>query len=159
MNRLRFFFLSAALATLVTAGVVHGQGPDRRGGPGGRGPGGPRAAGLPVAELNLSDEQRAQFRTLSEQYRAQAQAAFERLNAARTAQRKAVETIPVDEALIRSTTQELAEAQTEVAIHQAHLRGELYALLTPAQQAQATRLLAEREARARQPQHRQRKEN
>ena len=159
MNRLPFFFLTAALATLVTAGVVHGQSPDRRGGPGGRGLGGPRAAGLPLAELNLSDEQRAQVRSLSEQYRTQAQAAGERLAAAKTAQRKAVETIPADEALIRSTTQELAEAQTEVAIHQAHLRGELFALLTPAQQAQVTRLLAEREARAEQPRLRHRKEN
>jgi Spy/CpxP family protein refolding chaperone len=159
MNGSRIFFLTAVLATLVTAGVVHGQSPDRRGGPGGRGPGGARAAGLPVAELNLSDEQRAQFRALSEQYRTQAQPVVERLNAARAAQRKAVETMPADEGLIRSTTQELAEAQTEVAIHQARLRGELFALLTPEQQAQATRLLAERKARGQQPHHRQRKQN
>ena len=160
MKRFRSSFVTAALAALLTAGVVYAQGPDRRGGPGGgRGPGGPGSAGLPVAQLNLSDEQQAQFRALSEQHRAQARAAWERLNAARTTQRKAVESIPVDEALIRSTTQELAEAQTEVAIHQAQLRSELFALLTPAQQTEATRLRAEREARAQQPQHRQRKGN
>ena len=37
------------------------------------------------------------------------------------AQRKAVETIPVDEGLIRSTTQALVDAQTEMAIQQARL--------------------------------------
>ena len=158
MNRFRSLPLAAAFAMLLTAGVVHGQGPDRLGGPRGRGPGGPRGAGLPVAQLNLSDEQQAQFRALSEQFRTQARPAEERLHAARSAQRKAVETLPVDEALIRSTTQELAEAQTELAVQQARLRGELFALLTPAQQEQATKLLADREARAQQ-QHRQRNEN
>ena len=158
MSRFPSFPLAAALAMLLTAGVVYGQGPDRPDGRWGRGPGGPRGAGLPLAQLNLSEEQRAQFRTLSEQFRAQARPAEERLNAARSAQRKAVETLPVNEALIRSTTQELAEAQTELAVQQAHLRGELFALLTPAQQEQATKLLADREARGPQ-QHRQRTEN
>ena len=60
------------------------------------------------------------------------------------AQRKAVETIPVDEGLIRSTTQALADAQTEMAIQQARLRSEIFALLTPDQQAQARKLQAER---------------
>ncbi len=34
MNRFRSISLTAALAALLTAGVVYGQGPDRRGGPG-----------------------------------------------------------------------------------------------------------------------------
>ena len=162
MNRFRSFPLAAALAMLLTTGVVYGQGPAGPWGPRGHGPGGPRGAGLPVAQLNLTDEQQAQFRALSEQFRTQARPAEERLHAARIAQRNAIETLPVDEALIRSTTQELAEAQTELAVQQAHLRGELFALLTPAQQAQATKLLADREARVQQrvqQQHRHRNEN
>ena len=63
------------------------------------------------------------------------------------AQRKAVDTIPVDEGLIRSTTQALVEAQTEMAIQQARLQGEIFALLTPDQQAQARKLQAERNQR------------
>ena len=68
------------------------------------------------------------------------------------AQRKAVATIPVNEQLIRSTTQELAEAQTEMAIQQARLQTEIFGLLTPEQQAQAKKLQAERDARAQQRQ-------
>ncbi len=163
MNRFRSVTLTAALAALLSVGIVAAQGPGgpggpggpRGGGPGGRGgPGGP-GAGLPLRELNLSDQQQEQFRTLSQQYREQGRTAEERLNAARTAQRKAVDTVPVNDGLIRSTTLELAEAQTEVAIQQAHLRSELFALLTPAQQAQAKKLQAERAARAAQPRQRQ----
>ena len=62
----------------------------------------------------------------------------------------AVATLPVNEQLIRSTTQELADAQTEVALQQARVNSELFALLTPAQQEQAKKLQAEREARAQQ---------
>jgi protein CpxP len=63
------------------------------------------------------------------------------------AQRKAVETVPVDESAIRATTQELVEAQTELAIERAKLHAQVFALLTPEQQAQAAKLRAEREAR------------
>lgn len=163
MNRFRSVTLTAALAALLSAGVVFAQGPDGPGGPRGRGPGGRGGpggpggpgAGLPVRELNLTEQQREQFRTISQQYREQARTAEQRLNAARTTQRKAVDTVPINEGLIRSTTLEVAEAQTEVAIHQARLRGELVALLTPAQQAQAKKIQAEREARAAQPRQRQ----
>ena len=70
------------------------------------------------------------------------------------AQRKAVETIPVDEGLIRSTTQALVDAQTEMAIQQARLQSEIFALLTPDQQAQARKLQAERSQRMQQQRQR-----
>jgi Spy/CpxP family protein refolding chaperone len=63
------------------------------------------------------------------------------------AQRKVVETIPVNEGLIRTTTQELAEAQTDAAIEQARILTDTWAVLTPAQQAQVKQLQATREAR------------
>jgi protein CpxP len=158
MNRFRSLTLTAAIAALISAGVVYGQGPDGARGQRGRGAGGPggRGAGLPLAELNLSEQQRDQFRALSAQYREQGRTAEERLNAARAAQRKAVELIPLNEGLIRSTTQELVEAQAEVAIRQAHLHAELFALLTPAQQEQAKKTQAEREARDARPRQGQR---
>ena len=85
-----------------------------------------------------------------QQNRAQNQNVGEQLRTAMEAQRKAVETIPVDEGLIRSTTQALVEAQTEMAIQQARLQSEIFALLTPDQQAQARKLQAERNQRAEQ---------
>jgi protein CpxP len=152
MNRFRSLTLTAALALLLAGGaaMAQGQGPgDRRGrGPGGR-DGGP-GAGLPLRALNLTDAQQEQVRTLTQQYRTQNRTAAERLRTALDAQRKAVSTTPVNEQLIRSTTQDLAEAQTEMAIHQARLRSEIFGLLTPEQQAEAKKVQAERESRAQQ---------
>jgi protein CpxP len=112
--------------------------------------------GLPLRALNLTDAQQQQVRTLTQQNRQQNRATFERLRTAMDAQRKAVAAIPVNEALIRSTTQDLAEAQTEVAILQARLQTEIFGLLTPEQQAEAKKLQTERATRAEQRQERQR---
>lgn len=150
MTRFRSLTLTVILATLVAGGVTFAQGP----GPGRRGPGGfggPGApagpGGLPLRALNLTETQQDQIKQLTEQYREQNRTVGEQLRMAIEVQRKAVETIPVDEGLIRSTTQALAEAQTEMAIQQARLQSEIFALLTPAQQDQARKLQAEREAR------------
>ena len=153
MKRFRSLTLTAVLAVLL-AGAVYAQGP----GPGGRGRGpdgfGGRM-GLPLRALNLTDAQQQQIRTMTQQNRQQNRAAFERLRTALDAQRKAVATIPVNETLIRSTTQELADAQTEVAIQQARLQTEIFGLLTPEQQAEAKKLQTERATRQQQRQQRQ----
>jgi periplasmic protein CpxP/Spy len=159
MTRFRALTLTAVLAGLLVGSIAFAQGPGagRRGGPDGfgrpgglgrGGPGGP--GGLPLQALNLTEAQQDQVKQLVQQYRAQNQNVGEQLRSAMDAQRKAVETIPVDEGLIRSTTQGLVEAQTEMAIQQARLQGEIFALLTPDQQAQARKLQAERNQRAQQ---------
>jgi len=152
MKRFRSLTLTAALAVFLAGGAMYAQGP----GPGGRngrglggfGPGG----GLPLRALNLTEAQQQQVRTLTQQNREQTRAVAQRLRTAMEAQRKAVATIPINEALIRSTTQELAEAQTDMSIHQARLRSELFALLTPEQQAEAKKIQTERETRLQQRQ-------
>jgi len=156
MTRFRALTLTAVLAGLLAGGVAFAQGPGagRRGGPGGFGGPGPGGrggpGGLPLQALNLTEAQQDQVKQLVQQSRAQNQSVAEQLRSAMDAQRKAVETIPVDEGLIRSTTQALVEAQTEMAIQQARLQGEIFALLTPDQQAQAKKLQAERNQRAQQ---------
>ena len=105
---------------------------------------------LPLQALNLSETQQDQVKQLMQQYRQQNQNLGEQLRTAMEAQRKAVQTIPVDEGLIRSTTQALVEAQTEMAIQQARLQSEIFALLTPDQQAQVRKLQVERDQRAQQ---------
>jgi protein CpxP len=112
--------------------------------------------GLPLRALNLTEAQQQQIRTLTQQNRQQNRATFERLRTAMDAQRKAVSTIPANEALIRSTTADLVEAQTEAAIQQARLQTEIFGLLTPEQQAEAKKLQTERENRAQQRQERRR---
>jgi protein CpxP len=159
MTRFRAFTLTAVLAGLLAGGVAlaQGPGPGRRGpgGPGGfGGPGGRGPGGLPLQALNLTESQQDQVRQLMQQYRTQNQNADGQLRTAIEAQRKAMETIPVDEALIASTTRALVEAQTEMAIQQARLQGEIFALLTPEQQAQVRKLQAERNQRAQEPRQR-----
>jgi Spy/CpxP family protein refolding chaperone len=155
MNRFRSLSIAAVVTALLAGGVVFAQGPGAGGrrGPGGfgghGGPGG-RGGGLPLRELNLNEAQQQQIRDITTQYRDQNRAAAEQLRTALDAQRKAVETLPVNEGLIRSTTQALVEAQTELAVQQARMQSDIFALLTSAQQEQVRKLQADREARRQQ---------
>jgi len=148
MKKVRSLALVAVLGGALAAGTALAQPPVEGGfGRGHRGPGGFARGGLELRGLDLSDAQRQQIRTLHEQHREQTQAAAARLHTAMEAQRKAADAVPVDESAIRATTQELVEAQTELAIHRARLHAEVFALLTPEQKGQAEKIRAEREAR------------
>src|SRR5688572_1020635 len=155
MNRFRSFTVAAVLTGVLAGGAAFAQGP---GGRGGRGAGGfgPGGGGLPLRALNLTEAQQEQVRTLTQQFRTQNKETAERLRAAMETQREAVETIPVNEELIRSTSRELAEAQAEVAIQRARLQSEIFGLLTPEQQAEAKKLQTERAARTQERGQRQR---
>jgi len=135
------------MVALLATSVAFAQGP-RGGGPfggrGGRGPFGP--GGLELNQLNLSDTQRQQVREIRERYREQTQQVAQRLNAVAEKQRQAIETLPVNETLITSATQDMTAAQVEMAIQEARLNSEIWSVLTPEQQAQATKLRAERKA-------------
>ena len=74
-------------------------------------------------------------------------AAFAIGNAAAEKQRRAIETLPVNETLITSTTQDMTQAQVDIAIQEARLNSEIWSVLTTEQQAQATKLRADRQAR------------
>jgi Spy/CpxP family protein refolding chaperone len=161
MKRVRYFITGAVMAAMLATGVsTYAQGPGfgRRGGgpggPGGPGFGGPRLA-LPLRDLNLTDAQQQQVQSIRERRRDEAQQIAERLRTAMQAQRKAVEAVPVNESLIRSTTQELADVQADAAIAQAHARSEILSILTADQRAQLTKLQADREARVQQDRARQ----
>ena len=134
--------LAAGLGTAALA-----QGPEgRRGGRGfGHGSGG--RGGFPLAQLELTDAQRQQVRDVMQKHREDLRAAGAKLDQAHRAQREAATTMPVNEGLIRSTSQALAEAQTEMALAQARVHGEIWTLLTPEQQAKAKELRTQRENR------------
>jgi hypothetical protein len=68
MIRFRSLGVAAILTAVLAGGVALAQAPDDRGGRrfGGPGMGGP--AGLPLGQLNLSDTQREQIRTLVQQH-------------------------------------------------------------------------------------------
>jgi periplasmic protein CpxP/Spy len=160
MSRFRSFVVIAMAALMVAAGVIayaqdgsggaaggFGRGRGRPGAPArgfAPGPGG----ALPLAQLNLAPAQQDQVRQLVQQSRDQQRTAVAQLRSAMEEQRKAVETLPVDEGLIRSTSQALADAETTVAVGQARLRSDIFALLTPDQQARLKMIEAQRSAGA-----------
>lgn len=147
----RWYTVTVLLAGVMTAAAfAQGPGPGGRGrGPGG--PGGPGLfggpGGLPLRQLNLTDAQQQLIQNIAQQYRDQNQKLAGQLREAMEAQRKAVETIPLNEALIRTAAQAVGDAQAELAVQQARMHSEVFAALTPAQQEQAKKLQADREAR------------
>ena len=144
MNRFRSLVTGVALLALLATTVAYAQGP-RGGGRGGRGfgPGGP---GLALNELNLTDAQREQVREIRERHKEQIQTLSRRLGDLAAKQRQAIETVPVNETLITSATQDMTQAQVEVAIQEARINADIWSVLTPEQQAKATKLRAERKA-------------
>jgi len=96
---------------------------------------------------DLTDAQEQQVRDIRMRNRDAMQATAERLRVAEDAQRKAIETLPVDEGQIRAAVQALADVQADVAVQAARLRAEIWGVLTPAQQAQIAKQRETREAR------------
>jgi periplasmic protein CpxP/Spy len=141
------------VAVLGTGVYAQGDGQGRRG------PFGPRHGmrGFPgLAQLDLTEAQRTQVREIVQRYQSQRREAGQHLRDAHQAQRAAVETIPVNEGLIRSTTQTLANAQTDMALLQARIHSDVWAVLTPEQQEKAKQLRAQRESRRKQRMERRR---
>lgn len=149
MNRFTSVVAGTVMAAVLASGAAFAQGPagggPGRGGPGGR-PGGP---GLELRGLNLTDAQEQQVRDIRQQEREGMQALQATVRAASEAQHAAIQQLPVNEGLIRETTAALAELQAEVAIRQAHVHSQVWAVLTPEQRAQATTGRAQREVRRR----------
>lgn len=140
--------LAAALALVIGFAVgayAQDDGPGRRGNFR-RGPG--RGAFVGLAQLGLTDAQREQVRGVMDRHRGEMQEAGKRMHDAHEAQRAAAETVPVNEGLIRSTTQTLANSQTDMAILRARIHSDVWSLLTPEQQQKAKELKAQRETRA-----------
>ena len=143
MKKFQAVTLGAVVALLlVGSAVAVAQGP---GGPGRQGPRGLRGApGIELRGADLTDGQRAQIRALVQQSRESGQAVREQLQ---EAQREALAVVPVNEGLVRSTTQALTDTQAEAALGQARLRADMLALLTPDQLQASEDARAARETR------------
>jgi protein CpxP len=144
MDRFRSLTVGIVVAGLLATGVAFAQGP--RGGPGGRGrPDGFGAGlGLPIRQLNLTEAQRTQLQQIREEHRDEMESATRKLAAARDAQRAAIESVPADEAKITSLTQDMTQAEVDVAIQAARLNTAIWGVLTKEQRTELTKLRAER---------------
>jgi len=136
-----------------------GMGP---GGPGGRGPGGPGGPGgrmggplggllalhpdVPFQALNLTDAQREQVRAIMQGHQAEGRALAEKAGAAMDALRKATDDT-IDEGAAAQHGQAVGAVIAEAAVLRAKVRAEVFAILTPEQQAEANKLQAQRQQR------------
>ena len=130
-------------ATLLVAGDGHR-------GPGGmreHGPLGPLARAL--HQLDLTDEQRAQIRTILDTARPVLEPLREQLRMNREAFRDSQSPTEVDEAAIRAHIAAQAVVEADLAVAMARVRASILALLTPEQLAELERLREEGPVRGR----------
>ena len=138
------------------AGPLVGRGGPQRnsqGGPGGRfggrgGPGGPMggpmgALGPIMRQVNLTDAQREQVRSIVESHRDEMQALGERARPAHDALEETLSNGTFDEGTIRARSAEVATVEADMAVVQARVYSEVFQILTPEQQAQVAKLQAE----------------
>ena len=158
----RGFIAAIAAAALITGAAVtvasghqgpqQGQTEGRRGpgGPGGRmgGPGGPGGFGLPgLRELDLTDAQKEQIKTIQQSHRAEVQQIGERTRTAQRAIDEAAGGASVNEAAIRSQSTALAAAIADGAILRAKVNAEIFNVLTAKQQQKLNEFRAQRQER------------
>jgi protein CpxP len=84
---------------------------------------------------------------MTDRSRQDMQQVYQRLEAARRAQRQAMAATPVDENAIRTAAQDVAAVSADIAVERAKLRAEVFEVLTPEQREQAAKLRAERSDR------------
>lgn len=148
MTRIHILAASALAVSLTLGGVAYAQGPGGPGRGGRFGAGGAAGLGLPVRELNLTDAQQDQIRDIVQRHRNEMRMVQDRLREAREEQRTLIEAVPPNEGAIRAVTlQKLAQAEADAAVLQAQVHNEVWNVLTPDQQAQATKLQADRDTR------------
>jgi len=127
-----------------------GAGGPPPGGPGMRGPGGPMGLGPGFRELDLTDDQKAQLKTIAESHRDEFRAAGEKVRTAREGMRALVEGDAINESAIRAKSTEIAAAEADVMILSAKVRQESMQVLTSEQQQKLKELRTAREGQMKQ---------
>lgn len=96
-------------------------------------------------ELNLTDQQKKQIKSLFEKNRPLAEPLIKQLAAERKVLRTLIQADTVDEAAIRAQSAKLAAIQADFAVHRANAAAEFRAVLTPEQIVRGRELQAERD--------------
>ena len=132
-------------ALLSTAVVVFSQGPQGPGRERGfrHGPGGPGGPG-PFADLNLTEEQKAQIKKINDNYRESDRALHEQMRSLHENQADPMSG-QFNEAAVRQAAEARAKIQVELEVSNAKRMSEIATILTADQKAQ----LAERHQRMR----------
>jgi len=120
-------------------------------GPGG--PGGPMGMGIGPGfrELDLTDEQKTQVKSIVDSHQAEFKAVGEKMHAAREGMRALIEADTLDEAAVRAKSVEVAAAEADAAILGAKVRTQTVQVLTSEQLAKLKELQVSRNRKQRGP--------
>ena len=144
--------LALATVAVMATHAVHAAEAQRWGGHGAW-MGGPRGGGsvglllVPLRQLDLSDEQRDQVRTLIGESREAARTTAREMRVAREAVAEAVTASAVDEERIRTLAAALGRLAGDAAVQRAQVYAAGWQILTPEQQARADEIRAAWEER------------
>jgi Spy/CpxP family protein refolding chaperone len=147
----RYAIVGAALlsvAAVVGTATVFAQG-GGTGGAGGFGGNRHRGFGMMAGlqQLGLSPDQQEQIKNTMTSHRDEFKALMDRSRNAHQAQQSAIEQVPVNEDLVRSTSGAVAAADADMAVLRAKVHEQVFSVLTPDQQTKAKQLQADRAAR------------
>jgi periplasmic protein CpxP/Spy len=137
--------LMAAASAKATA-PEQDQQEQRRPGPGLRGLG----LGPGFRELDLTDDQKAQLKSIADSHRAEFEAAGQKIGAARQGMRSLVEGDAINESAIRAKSAEIAAAEADLMILNAKVRQESLQVLTSEQLQKMKELRTAREGQMKQ---------
>lgn len=161
---LKTFLAAGFVAVVLAAGSAlvmaqdaqmprRGPGPGVGGPPPGgmRGPGGPMGMGFGPGfrELDLTDDQKAQVKSIVDSHQAEFKAVGDKMRAAREGMRALIEADTLDEAAVRAKSVEVAAAEADAAILNAKVRTQTLQVLTAEQQARLKERRTAREAHPR----------
>lgn len=164
MRRVGLFVGATLIAVGVGAGVLtatqntSGQEPPFRAGRMGQppmGPGGPGRMGPMgmigplIARLGLTDAQKDQVETIMQSHADELKALGTRAAAAHRALEAAETADTLDDATIRQKSAEVAAVDADMAVARAHLRAEVFQILTADQKTKAKEMMARRQGRGR----------
>ncbi|MDX6614789.1 MAG: motif family protein [Blastocatellia bacterium] len=151
----------------VTRGEGRGEGKpwghrnggrEERGGGGGRHEGrGGRMGGMMLAGVNLTDDQKARVKSISEGFRGRTKSLHEQIQAKRQELRQSSEGGTFNEALATQKLQETAGLQARLMAEQFNMRQQILGVLTAEQKTQLEQKRAE--FKAKRAQHAERKVN
>ncbi len=132
-------------AQQMSRGEGHGKGRGHKGGGGGWGRQGGRGGmrGMMFRGINLTDDQKAKVKTISESFRERTKSLHQELRARRQELRQASQGGTFNESLAVQKLQESATLQAKLMGEQFRMRQEMLAVLTPEQKAQMEQKRAE----------------
>lgn len=130
--------LAAAVAFSQTLTRTHMHGHGMFGGP---------MMGFHARALNLTDDQRAQMKSVMAKEKPALKPLFSQIAATRHQLRQLEMSGAFDEAKVRELAWQQVQTMTELTVQRARIHSELYQILTPEQKTKMTQMMQQREQR------------